>query len=419
MIRHCQSLASLAGLALITLAAGAAAQTLDFSDALRAAEAQSPRLAAQRHALSAAGEQVARATELPDPKLRLGIENLPISGADQFRYDRDFMTMRSIGWMQEFPNGAKRAARGERAARLRDVELANLAAQGALLRKEAATAWLEAYYAERVRAALERLAGQFSLQIESVAAGISRGRQQAAEGYALRQVLEQANDRVIEQERAVAKARIQLAAWVGEEAKRPLGSPPDTSRLAHPRASLTEELARHPQLQIHDQRESLARAEVELARSSKNSDWSLEVGYGHRRPAFDNMLTVMLAFELPWQADKRQDRDIASRLAEVERARAEREDARRMHEAEVRSSLADFDTAQRRIERAERVLLPLARERREAALVAYRGGRAELGVVLEAERSVTEAELALVQSEAERARAWASLSFLFPHGGAK
>jgi outer membrane protein TolC len=419
MTRNQYSLAALLGPALIALAAGAAAQTLDFSDALRAAEAQSPRLAAQRHALAAAGGQVARAAELPDPRIRLGIENLPVTGADQFRYDRDFMTMRSVGWMQEFPNEAKRAARGERAARLRDVEQANLVAQATLLRKEAATAWLDAHYAERVRTALERFAGQFRLQIDSVAAGIARGRQQAAEGYALRQASEHANDRVIEQERAVAKARIQLATWVGEEAKKPLGQPPDTSHLAHPREALLAQLSQHPQLQIHDQRESLARAEVELARSSKNSDWSLEIGYGHRRPAFDNMLTVMLAFELPWQAEKRQDRDIASRLAEVEQARAQREDARRMHEAEVRGWLADFDTAQRRLERSERVLKPLARERREAALAAYRGGRAELGAVLEAERSLTEAELALVQSEAERARAWASLSFLYPHGDAK
>jgi outer membrane protein TolC len=84
-----------------------------------------------------------------------------------------------------------------------------------------------------------------------------------------------------------------------------------------------------------------------------------------------------------------------------------------MREAEVRGWIADFDTAQRRIARFESVLLPLARERSAAAQAAYRGGRGELGPVLEAERSIAETELALVQSLAERARAWANLSYLF------
>ena len=122
----------------------------------------------------------------------------------------------------------------------------------------------------------------------------------------------------------------------------------------------------------------------------------------------------MLVFELPWRAEWPQDRDIASRLAEAEQASAMREDARRMHEAEVRAWLADFDTAGRRIERFERTLLPLARDRTAASLAAYRGGRGGLGALLEAERMVTETELGLVQALDERARAWANLTYLYP-----
>ncbi|MGH8221903.1 MAG: TolC family protein [Woeseiaceae bacterium] len=395
-------------------ASSASAQPLSLEEALRAGVAQSPRLAAQRHMLSAAGEQVGRAGELPDPKLRLGIENLPVSGEDRFRYDRDFMTMRAIGWTQEFPNSAKREARNLRAERVRDVEGANLAAQQALLRRDIAAAWLELRYAQRARVAVERLAGQFKLHLESLSPAIARGRQGAADAFMLRQAFEQANDKLIEQDRMIEKARIMLTSWLGDEAKRPLADPPDTSAFAHPREHLVARLDEHPQLRAFDQREALARAEVALASSTKKSDWMLEVGYGQRRPYFDNMVTVMVAFELPWRAERRQDRDVASRLAELEQTRAMKEDARRMHEAEVRGWLADFDTAQRRIERFERTLLPLSRDRTTASLAAYRGGRGELGPVLEAERMVTETELGLVQALAERAKAWANLNYLYP-----
>lgn len=405
--------------ALALAAVSASPQPLSLEETLRAGEAQSPRLAAQRHMIDSASQQVGRAGELPDPQLRLGIENLPATGPDRFRYDRDFMTSRQLGFVQAFPNSAKREARNLRAERTRDVEGATLSAQRATLYRDIAMAWWDVYFAERVRAVIERLARQFQLQIDAVSAGIARGRQTAAEGFMLRLAFEQANDRIIEQDRMVARARIALASWIAEEAKRPLAAAPDMTRFAHSREQLMTRLAEQPQLRMLDRREQLARAEVELARSEKKPDWMLEVGYGVRSPNFDNMLTVMVGIDLPWQAERRQDRDIASRLAEVEQARAMREDSRRTLEAEVRGWLADYDTAQRRIERFERVLLPLARDRREAALAAYQGARGELGGVLEAERAMTETELSLVQALAERAKAWANLNYLYPQGDAQ
>lgn len=393
------------------------AQSLTLDQALRLAEAQSPRLAAQRSAVAASSEQVGRAGELPDPKLRVGIDNLPITGPDAFRYDRDSMTMRAIGLMQEFPNSAKREARNLRAERQRDMETVGLAAQRAALARDVAATWLEVHYAERARTVLERLVRQYQLQVDTLAAGVARGRQGTADAFMVRGALEQANDRVIEQERVIERARIMLVSLVGEAGRRPLAAAPETLVFAHPREHLVSSLDEHPELRVQKQREALARAEVDVARSSAKSDWALEVGYGHRAPAFDNMLTVVLSFDLPWQTGRRQDRDIATRLAEVDQARAKREDARRMHEAEVRGWLADFDTAERRIVRFERTLLPLARERSQAALAAYQGARGELGSVLEAERALTETELALNQVLAEHAKAWANLNYLYPQDG--
>ncbi len=406
-------------LALAATLAGAPAQAqpLSLQDALRTAEAQSPRLIAQRFAAQAAAEQVGRAAELPDPKVRLGVENLPVTGEDRLRYDRDFMTMRSVGLMQEFPNADKRAARNIRASRMHELEGANVQAQRSALQREIATAWLEVHYAERVREALERRARQFRLQADAVSAAISRGRQGAADSFMLRQALESANVRVIEQERQVERSRLALGVLIGAAARRELGPAPDTGQLPQAQERLLERLERHPVLRSVEQREALARAEVELARSARKSDWALELGYAQRRPSFDNMITVMATFELPWQTGRRQDRDVASRLAELEQVRALREDEKRVREAELRGWLADFESAARRIERFERALLPLARERAAAAAAAFRGARGELAPVLEAEGAVTETEIELIQALAERGRAWANLSYLFPVEG--
>lgn len=417
MIHRNALYASAVALALSIPAAPLLAQTLSLAQALQAGEAQAPRLAAQRHAVSAAASQIGRAGELPDPRLRLSLDNLPVTGAARYRYDADFMTMRTIGIAQDFPSSEKRAARNERAERRRDFEAADLTARRVMVKRDIAVAWLEVHFAEQARVVLLRVLEQARLQSDATASGVVGGRQMASEGYLLRGAFEQVTDRIIEQDKEVEKARNALAAWIGADARRPLAAPPDTGRLTHGFEHLVDRLGEHPVLRVLDLREALARAEVNLAKSTRERDWSLQVGYAQREPAFSNMISVMLAIDLPLAKERRQDRDVESKLAEAEQVRAQREDARRMHEAEVRNMLADWTTAGKRVERFTSVLLPLARDRVQAALADYRGGRGTLGAVLDAERALSETELARVRSETERARAWAGLNYLYTDKG--
>jgi outer membrane protein TolC len=64
--------------------------------------------------------------------------------------------------------------------------------------------------------------------------------------------------------------------------------------------------------------------------------------------------------------------------------------------------------------RYERELIPLARERTMASIVAYRGGKSGLAEVLAARRNEIDVRLQALQLEADTARLWAQLNFLFP-----
>lgn len=403
--------------AAFAFSAARADDTLSFAEALRIGEQISARLEAQGAALAAADALVPRAGELPDPKLQFGIENLPADGADRYRIGADFMTMRRIGLVQEFPNGEKRRLRGERAARERDLEAAGLAAQRVGVRRDIALAWFDLYFARKSRDALVELVRDFELQLDTVSAAVASGRQTGADAIALRSMLENTRDRVIEQERTIARARYALAVWLREAAALPLADPPDTATLDHPPQVLLGDMKEHPQLRLLDQREALADTDVALAANSKKPDWSVQVSYAQRGPEFSNMLSVMVSVDLPWETAKRQDRDLAAKRLLADQVRAQAEDSRRAYEAELLGVYADWQTATKRTERFGSVLLPLADERVQAALAAYRGGRGELGAVLDARRAATETRLAAVQVELERARAWAKLNFLLPHGG--
>ena len=84
------------------------AGALSLDDALRLAEREAPSLAAQAATVQATRSAAVPAGELPDPKLALGLSNLPIDGPERWRLDQEPMTMQSIGLMQAkvFPDAA-------------------------------------------------------------------------------------------------------------------------------------------------------------------------------------------------------------------------------------------------------------------------------------------------------------------------
>ena len=75
---------------------------LSVHDAVRAAAAHAKSPAAADASAQAARELAVAAAQRPDPVLSLSLDNLPVEGPDRFSLTEDFMTMRSIGMMQEF-----------------------------------------------------------------------------------------------------------------------------------------------------------------------------------------------------------------------------------------------------------------------------------------------------------------------------
>ena len=107
------AVATITSLAIVS--ATAADLPLSFAETLRIAVDQSAQLVSQRAMVDAAREMTGPAGELPDPKLKLGVDNVPTNGPDSWSLTRDFMTMSKIGVMQEFPREEKRRLRSQRA----------------------------------------------------------------------------------------------------------------------------------------------------------------------------------------------------------------------------------------------------------------------------------------------------------------
>lgn len=80
-----------------------AAEPLTLPESQALAVARSQQLAASNASIAASREMAVAAGQLPDPVLKLGVDNMPINGPDRLSLSRDFMTMRRIGLSQELP----------------------------------------------------------------------------------------------------------------------------------------------------------------------------------------------------------------------------------------------------------------------------------------------------------------------------
>ena len=389
-------------------------QALTLEQAQWLSQQRSMQLIAQDAASLAAQHMAVSAAQLPDPTLKLGINNLPLNGADRFGLSRDFMTMRSLGVMQEFTREDKRRFRSARFTQEAEVAASARVLALTQLQRDTAIAWFDRYYLEQQQPLLSQLRDEAALQVAAADAAYKGGRGSQADVFSTRLYAAQVDDRVAQTLSQLNSAKIQLTRWVGEAGTAPLADPPDTGQVQLDPGDLNSHPDHHPQLAVLTRQEAIADTEVRLAQANKRADWTVEVMLNQRGSAFSNMASVNLSLPWQWDQNQRQEQELAAKLAVRTQLSAQREEASRMVVAEARSMWQEWQNKRSRLNRFEATLLPLSAERKRAALAAYSGGTSPLSAVLETRRMELDTQLEHIQLKMETARLWAKLNYLIP-----
>jgi outer membrane protein TolC len=404
----------LLGVLVLSADVHAAEAPLTLAEAQRRAVERSGQLAAQDFAVSASHDMAVAAGQLPDPVLKAGIDNLPVNGPDRLSLTSDFMTQRRIGVMQEVTRADKRRLRAERFERDAEKAIAQKSMTAAAIERDTALAWLDLYYAQAMATVVAEQGSQARLEVQSAEGAYRAGRGNQADVFAARSALAMFEDRASEIQRRIRNARTMLARWIGDAADLPLAGTPAIDAIRLDPATLDTQLAHHPQIAVLNKQEEIAATEAKLAQANKKSDWSVELAYQQRGPSFSNMVSIGISIPLQWDQRNRQDRELSSKLALVEQAKAERDDTLRAHVAETRTMINEWENNRERHARYEGELIPLANERTQAAIAAYRGGKASLADVLAARRNEIDVRIQALQLATDTARIWAQINFLFP-----
>jgi len=398
----------------VGIAPAAWADPVTYAQAIERAAGSSPTVEAKKSALDSARQSVRPAGQLPDPQLAVGIENVPINGADRFRFNREAMTMATIGIMQDVPSDAARRAR--EGVALADVRASQASIGIAQLeaRLAAADAWIDLYYAQAKLAALQVLESDAAELDRALVSSVGAGGASSDQALAAKLAIARLQDRVADAQAEIGMARAELERWIGPVGADGVG--PTVPSFDIDPGALRAHVEHHVELAGSAANVERAKAALEVARAAREPDWSWSLMYGRRDPEFGDMVSFGLKFSLPLFQSDRQAPTIDARQAEVRQAGYARDAVLREHLAMLESKLAEYASLQQRLARLLDVVAPLAAKREEIALAGQAAGTGSLETVFAMRLEAREVELDRLELERLLLRTGAYLTLEYGEG---
>lgn len=393
-----------------------AGDLLTLAEAQRLAVNAAPQLQMLRAQENSAQEASVAAAQLPNPVLKYGITNVPVSGDSAWSLGRESMTMRSVSLMQQFAREDKRQAGVLRALSQAGTARANAREAIASIRRDTAFAWFDVAHQQRIGELLSRQEAILGQQIQIAERAWQANRSSQEEVFAIRLKKARNHDLQTQNHREQEMARARLERWIGADAQRPPASLPPTATSSLSLENLDAQA--HPLLREAQEQVDLARADARLARARRTPDVSVELMYSQRGPNYADMVSLNVSMPLPWDRPQREDREVASKYALLEAARARQDDTLRIYRNAVRESLVAWQADRVRLADYDSSLVPTADQQVSAATSDYRAGRGNLLRVLGAQVNALQMRLEREQVALQADKVWAQLRYLNPHADA-
>lgn len=391
-----------------------------------------PAVHAAERGVDAARARIGPAGALPDPMLRVGIMNFPITepGFD------DFMTMKTLGVGQRLPFPGKLALAG-RAAEL-ELQAARARLEAVRLEVEADVrrAWYELTYLDR---SLDVIEDNQELLVSLIGVtesryGVGTGGQQDV----LKARVETA--RLAEEAVALTEARGAVLARLNALLDRPSTTPIEGPRIPDrimraavsgtpqdirfvsaalgaraadsplpPLLSLQEQaIANSPLLRAHEARIAAQAARVELADRAHLPDFDVSLQYGQRVDRAD-MVSLMVSVPVPLNRAERQDQETAEARAELAALQAGHHEMVNELRAAIAAEYADLERDRAQLALFVRAIVPQGRAALESATAAFQVGRADFMSVVENQAMLYDYEIAYFRTLADFASSLAEL----------
>ena len=210
-------------LALGTLASTAASaqSTLTLAEAEQRALTGDPAIGALQARTRAMQDTAVADGQLPDPKLRTGIYNLPL---DDFDASREPTTQLRLGIVQAFPRGDSLRYKQQQTEWMANAEQAKAETEQRKLVRDVRKTFLELYYQTQAEHVISKTRRLFAQLVDITQAHYATGRVSQQDVLRASLELSRLDDRTTRIRNEADRQRAMLAKWIGEAASTPLDS---------------------------------------------------------------------------------------------------------------------------------------------------------------------------------------------------
>jgi len=354
--------------------------------------------------------------QLPDPKLKVGMMNLP---ADSFDRSDEAMTQLQLGLTQAFPRGRTLDFRQEHSEALADLETARGLERSLKVLREVRIQYLELFYQSQSEKILQRNRELFAELLSTTQRQYATGRDNQHDVLRAQLELSLVDDRILEVTRVKEAVIGNLAKYLAsEQSQRPIADEFPTLRSIPPEGEIRERLVLHPLIVIEDAAVMASKKKIGEAEQQYKPGFSVDLTYGNRTGNFSNgsnrpdMLSAMVMVDLPIFTGKRQDKRLSAAVKQSTASQYARTD--RLYElgSMLDREQSNWKRFSDRLSLYEQRAISDARLNAESTLKAYQNDIADFTTLMRAQLTELDTQLVMLRVRIERAKVQARLLYL-------
>jgi len=403
-------------------------QEISLNQVIQLAIENDPWFQGNQYKQQALDDQSISAGQLPDPKLSVGIANLP---TDTFKFNQEPMTQFKVGVNQQFPRGKTRELKQQRLEQLSEQTIFERENRKAMVTLEITQLWLEWLKQQKIIALIEKDRSLFEDLADIVNAMYSSalGKTQQHDIIQAQVELIRLEDRLYRLSETADVYQAKLNEWL----------PVPIDNLKHlelpaisfstPNAiddmngnvnngKLSQYFLQHPKILLLDQQIKVGETAIESAKQQYKPQWGVNGSYAWRDD--DSMgndradfLSLGVTFDLPLFTHNRQDKQVSSAVAQTEVIKTDKHQLLRQFIAEANQAKAKLKSLDQRQQLYQTRLLQEIHEQVEASLTAYTNENADFNQVVRTRITELNSRIDALTIDVDRLKTIAHLNYLF------
>ncbi len=354
-------------------------------------------------------------SSLPDPKLKLGLINIP---TDTLKLGQEAMTQQVIGLQQAFPPHGFLGSQREQMNLMGTAKSHKAINQKHEVLRNVRQAWLGIYLQHHTGNIIKKTDALFTQLVKITKSQYRSGlgnQQNVVRAQLERSLLK---DRAIKIKAMKESSLAELGKWVGTaQFNRPLS----LNFLAIPelaeRNALALSLEKHPSIQASIANANAAKAGINIAKSRYYPRWMVDLSFGMRETAPTgqqraDLISLMLIVDIPLFTSNRQDKWVTARENDYSSAQYSTAEQKRNLQRMLNAEYSNWLRLNERLQHYKDTVLPQANQNAKAALNAYRSQATEFDTLMRARLMELDIQLQAIQLFVDSAQAQVNLLYL-------